>query len=569
MDRQALLEQKRQRLQELKQRRADFHALGPELAILTPPTSVKVDFAVQVDLPIDETTRNVPQQQSVGVLQARDDVHRFDKAIQTDFEEISDSDKPAEVALQEVAPLQIDQPQPPAITKEETIENALTEQLVKSNIAFHFSDLRLGIKDVASVESHTKEPFNTVTGLTGFLNRPITLIDTCAKFPDLVLVGYGRADVPKRTHSITESSGLAIIFNRKSDPFVPEFFLQCTSPITSLQFSQADPFKIVGGLENGRVVIWDLTNVDPTQIAVLPTLQTTTLASAGEKSKQHYIRHTTPIVSIQQLDVGNQLSSGIVSVSTEGILNLWSPNFLAFPRLDSVKLFSESFRSKDSMAVSDSLMLVNSVRDIDENHSSRSPELRFLSQMVVSSKNGSIYRLCNNSEKHYIASSLSGTSAVPGFHSITSIGELQVSPTSSAIISAHTDWQLRIWDFTKPEPIATIPTPTVVTSIHIRPGHPHQFVSLGNVNPPKVGPCIHFWDLGVKLMSPVATITVPENSSVQTAASFSSDGSQLMVAFANGDLKIWEIDEVRIQSQTSTASNVSIDDGLSSVLSGI
>lgn len=562
MDRQALLEQKRQRLQELKQRRSELASLAASLP-LKPPVPVKVDFAVQVDLPVHHAalpTQVLPVEVQTHVSE----VVRFSKGVQTNFEDLPDPKEP-ESPDPAQPDTNIEEPQAVEARKpQQILEETLQEELNKAEVGFRFSDLRLGVKDPASVEHNEKEPFNSVPGLHGFLDRPISSVCTCAKFPNILLVAYGKSPTARRSDKITDSAGLAIVFNRDSDPMVPEFFLQCTGAITTIQFSNADPFKILAGLENGRIVIWDLTDIKPSQISVLPTLQTSTLMSLGETSRQKYLHHTSPIVQIQQLDLASLLSSGFVSVCAGGLLNLWSPNFLAFPKIDSVSLCGQSYKLRDQVTASDALLLSNPVRTIDEKHSVRSPELRFLNQIMISSKNGKIYRLSNNAEKGLIAHTYSDVvdDASVVFLSISCLAELRASATTSIIVSAHNDWQLRLWDLATSSPIASIPTSTVVTHIITRPGHPFQIITLGSVTPPKMRPSIQFWDLEAKLLGPVYTFPTQDLLSRATNATFTPDGGHLMVAFANGEVSIWEIEETRLQTQATLAANSNIDEGI-------
>lgn len=570
MDRQALLEQKRQRLQELKQRRSELQKSSGAPLVSSPPVLVKVDFAVQVDLPASKEIETVVQSNG-GAKECRLDVQRFDKGVQTSFEEIPGDEVPlSEPILEDEIHEENEQTAPDMVepTHQDMVEDALEEQLSRSVVAFKFSNLRLGVKDPGTVEVNTKEPFNVVSGLTGFLDRPITSVSTIAKFPELMLVAYGKRKAEKvdtKGDTLTGSPGLAAIFNRNAEPMVPEFFLQCTSTIAVIEFSTADPFKILAGLDNGRVVVWNLTDVKPTQIAILPTLQTTTLAASTEASKQRYIHHTSPIVRIHQLDANNQLSSGIISVSSEGIINLWSPNFLAFPKLDTVRLSGDSGRLKDQLSLTDAVVLLSPMRFSDEVQMARSPELRFLNQTVVGSKNGHLYRLSHIKDKNYTAISYPATgesTLLLVTRSVTSMAELKVSSTVSVIISGHNDWHLRIWDLTKLEPVANIPTATVVTKIYVRPGYPFHIVTLGSVNPPKLGPCVQFWDLKVRLMSPVSTFALIDKTCEATTACFSPDGAELIVAFADGDVRIWEIEETRLETIASLKSNFSIDEGI-------
>lgn len=561
-DIQATLEKKRQRLLELKQRRKDLGPVVNTAALEEKQPPKKVDFAVQVDLPIHETFQlpSAPQPSNGSVL-------HFDKAVQTHFEDYDEeSPKEKEENPEEMAPVkpevQIAEPSP-----QEIVQNSLEDQLTLSSLNIKFSNLRLGIKDqIGAVE--TKAPFNSIDGLTGFLDRPVVCLDTSPMFPELLLVGYSKPSVTKvraapQAH-LTSSAGLIIIYNRNMTPMVPEFFLQCTCGITTAQFDKTDLFRILAGLENGRVVMWDLTRVKPTQIAVLPTLQTTTIASITEKSQHRYIHHTAPIVLIEQLDSDN--SSSLVSVSADGVINTWSPNLLAFPKLDSVRILGKTGRltMKDQIRVSCVLSLRHAQKTAENDNSLHAPEYRFLNNTVLGSPSGAIYKLLNNKDKSFLVRNIEKDDT-PQIASVSAMAELAVG-TSSLIVSAYLDWHIRLWDDSASSPILSIPTSTLVTGIYIRPQHALQMVTVGCVSPPDVGARIDFWDLLARSMSPVSSIPLQVDGKVSIAASFSEDGSQLIIGFGNGDISIWEIDEIKLQAQIESSTNSSIDEGILPIL---
>lgn len=573
MDRQALLEKKRQRLLELKQRRIDFkdtEILADSIASVDVPEPPKrVDFAVQVDLPINhESVASAPVSESPSVS------FRFDKAVQTNFEEIEEIEDAGKASngIHVEVPEPIEDISEPST--EEILHSTLQEQLAESNFNINFSDLRLGIKDKA-VTVEAKAPFNSVPGLSHFLDRPITSVDTTAKFPDLLLVGYARLISAKKRSTIphlASTPGLAIIYNRSTEPMLPEFFLQCTSGITTARFDKTDPFRVVAGLENGRVVMWDLTSVKPTQIAVLPTLQTTSLASIAEVSRHNYIHHTAPIVLIEQPAFENH-SSSIITVSAEGVINVWSLNLLAFPKLDSVKILSSNntgrVTMKDDIRISSVLVLRNSQRlSEDGNNSLHAPEYGFLNHTVLGSKNGLLYKLLNNKDKKFIKTTCTSREEcfAPHIDSVTALAELPLNSTSSLVVSAHLDWHIRLWDITAASPILSIPTATLVTGIFIRPNHSFQMVTIGCVKAPEVGVSIDFWDLLERTVLPISSI--PVQGSLSIAATFTDDGSQLVVAFGNGEICIWEIEETKLKSHIQTSTKQGIDEGIQSFLKG-
>ena len=594
MDRKEILEKKRQRLLELRKRREEISLLNVDrlLPPVVPEISTKIDFAVQVDLiPQVSDHSSEPIRTEPVQVESNGHVHKFDKAVQTHFEDLDSEEenqddikagndlnenghaetKELVVSAEDLLKNEISNHE--VRDEAEIIKDALEAELQNIGSTFRFSKLRLGGDTVDDVKMQDVAPFNEIPGVSGFFERPISSIDVCPKFPELLLVAYGANNHTSKDaakQNVFTSLGLAIVFNMTSQPPVPEFFLQCTFEITTVQFDKSNPYRVIGGLANGRIVIWDLSKVEPSKVAVLPILQTTTLASIVEKQNKLYIHHTSPIVSLLQLDLNNHESSSIVSVSSDGIINSWSPNFLAFPKLDSIRISTGTDRLKDNISVSNAIMVHNAHIFSSKDRMVHVPEYRFLNQLVVGSKNGSLYRLSNNQKKQYIESVFDCPDDVPGqnthIHSISDIAELYISSTSSFLVSSHYDWSLRLWDLNSPSPILTIPTSMIITGIYPRPSHSQQIITIGYVNPPEVGVCIDFWDFRLKAMSPVYSIGVTKKSVQSISAKFDHEGKRFFVAFDDGDVKIWEVEDMRLQSESEILKTNEADETLETLL---
>lgn len=537
MDRQALLEKKRQRLLELQQRRAGVHAAGSIEELLPVPesVSVKVDFGVQVDLlptQSKEVHRPIPIQHNLDVL-------RFDKGVQTNFEDVETETVQHKEEIEEVKEVEVEAELPPS----QQVEDALKDQF--EQLGLRFSDLRLGLKqESAQTLDNSDVPFKEVHGISKFLERPVVAVATTKRFPNILLVAYGRPRAKQPRLSVLSLPGLAVIFNRDpKDSPVPEFFLQCISPISTIIFDEADPFRVIAGLSNGRLVMWDLTSVKPTQIAILPTLQSSTLVSSAEKNHRKFIRHVSPIIFLQQLDADK---SSVISICSEGVINVWSTNLLAFPKLASVRVAAESSSLQRLLALNSAVLVQSIFHHSDAGASQSSPEFRFLKQIALGSINGTIYRTWNNKEKLYVRSALLPESGRAG--GVTALVELKHDATESLLLSAHLDWNLRLWNYND-DLLHTIPTFTIVTSISLRPNHWSQFVTVGSVKPPEACICIEFWDLQVRLMGPVLSIPVSGTQSLLAVAHFNHDGSELMVALDRGDVVVWAVDEAVLDAR--------------------
>lgn len=552
VDRQALLEQKRQRLNELKQRRLQKEKEDAEKAQIKQAEEdvkvKKVDFAVQVG---ESTEISRPQVVAKPSL-----VIRFDKAIQVEPEVFEEEIEPETEAE---SPVVDDIPQEVEPLKEEVVNEALESQL-ESQLHFPFSKLRLGIKDKHELRSVGDSPFTQSHPLSDFLDRPIRDIKTTLQFPDLLLVAYGP---PKSKKSdLTNPLGLAIVFNASTESIFPEFFLHSTSIITTIEFDKSDAFRIIAGMENGRLALWDLTNVKSDQLSVLPTLQTSTVASFFEKSKKGFIYHSSPIILIEQPDV-NTASPSMVTICANGVINVWSLSILAFPKLPSKTIQPSSGAGVDVTSV---LMSSNYMLSTDTSH--HAPEFKFLNNTYVGSVNGDIIKLKNSKDGRLVDRTYSSAATAAAL-SIAETSWKHNQSTSTILLSSHMDWTLKLWHHSSQSPLHSISTGKITTKIQVRPCHEFQFVTLNAFTPPEGSSSVDYWDLKVRCLAPVCSVPLLSDFGVVALVAFDSEGSSLTIGSKTGQLTVLAIDQIQLDTVNEQRTNRNIDGGVMQYLDSI
>lgn len=559
VDRQTLLEQKRQRLNELKQRRLQKEIEDAEKAKATkvelePKEIKRVNFAVQVGESTEVSEKQVLVQPSLVV--------RFDKAIQVE-PELKSEDESTEEEVSEVKEEPEVEKEPEAEPLKEEIVNVALQSQLEKELHFPFSKLRLGIKDQQEVRSVGDSPFSQIQHLEDFLDRPIKSIKTTFHFPDLVLVAYGP---PKsKLSSLTNPKGLAIVFNTSAESVFPEFFLHSTSVITAIDFDKSDAFRIVAGMENGRLALWDLTNVKPNQLSVLPVLQTSTVASFYDKSKKGFTYHASPIVLLEQPDV-NTASPSVVSICAEGVINIWSLSILAFPKLPSKVVQRPVTTGEASVDVTS--VLLSSDYMLTSDSSNHAPEFKFLNNTYVGSVNGDVLKLKNSKDGKLVDKSFSSgtTSAVL---SIAETSWKHNSTTSTIILSSHMDWTFKIWHRSSKEPLHSISTRKLITKLLVRPGHEFQVVALNAVTPPDGSSSLDFWDLRIRCLAPLCSIPIPSDFGAVSLISFDSEGTILTVGSKTGQLCLLKIDQTQLEVVSNQRTDRNIDGGVMQFLDSI
>lgn len=560
MDRQALLEQKRQRLLELKQRRLQKEQVTsttPENEPAPPeekpkqPSPKRVNKAIQVDLDVisDFLVPAEPTYQPV----------HLNKIVQTSLDSSetseSDSDKTDK---------------PPEKTTAETVNESLQQQLEDLGIEYPFSSLRLGRKQQEHTMPSRESPFVLQSHLPKFLNRSISCFAQSEKLPEVLAVGYSEAplELKKKHSSVAGSNGLIVLFNTSVEPMLPEFFLLSTSLVTSVIFDKFDAFRVVAGTESGRLAVWDLNQAKPTDIAILPTLQSSSvLAKHEHDSNLTFLHHTSPIILLHQPD-SNAASPSVVSVSSEGIVNVWSLSLLAFPKVSSRQIVppAESVIAKRKFFGAQTCHIFrNSVVSADPILAHLAPEYNFLDRTVIGCGDGGLYKLLNSrSNKHTIEDLLkanTGEEQLPVFN----ISELQLED-EPLLITSHGDWQLRLWRVPSLSCIYSIPTRTLITQICVRPLHSFQFATLSVLNPPDFATSIQFWDLRVRAYSPIVDVPLSDASIQITRISYDAEGKHIFAGSENGDVMIWSVDEDLLAHTLDYRQDRNIDTGVEAIL---
>lgn len=606
MDRQTILDQKRQRLLELRQRRAGLSSdksilsVGPDAR-----TKGKVDFSVQVDLVSSiDTQLTVDGNEGVGREFGGKESFRFDKSVQTDDVIVQTDDVIVEtdgitaetdgISLQTdeishtnqkdqlLALEQINENGNLVLDVRSMVEKALEKHLDDNNLGF--SDLRLGRLKINQPVSISSSPFILSSTLKDFIKREIisVCVDPC--FPELVLLVYGTGT---GTGTVTGTGtdigyntaleGLAVIYNTKSGIFVPEFFLKCCGTISVATFDKSNPTKVFAGLTNGHIVMWDLSNVKPTQIAMLPTLQSSSFISTDPSlvslappvsltslsKKATIVYHNSPILYLGQPMWNDSHDPTFVTICSDGVVNMWSPNMLAVPKLLSIKIGAENPRIHELLLMSAFAITKFALNHLDDKPpliSLDMPEFGFLDRAVIGTLRGIVQRLHNTKDSLFLAEKLYVPQKrdTPYDSRIKFISNLNFDDQDFLLL-VHSDWYLRLWNSESGKLLKLIPTSTSLNGISPRPGREYQFVTFGDFKPPNARFTVEFWDLKVRLLSPLFEFSSQKSRS--GTVSFDATGDNVYVAYENGNVEKWAVDEMILQEQSKNKRKPNIDKG--------
>lgn len=339
MDRHQLLEQKRQRLAELRQRRLAASGSGNVLvetdlisakeigeSIEMKPSRIKplVNVGVQVK---PETSGS---KSKITVIK---EVAKFDKAVQTINR---DTVKPQEEEKEEKEEKEETNNDNEIVVEKETNynENDLNKLLKEAIIFLSEIVAQVTVKstdDVQFVSSFKNDLIQLVNEYNSNNGVP-TIIDVSPQ-PNEFIISFN--DKPDN-----DFPGLAIIYQLKNDKVVPVNFLGCESSISILKFDHSSNKKVIGGLKNGRVVVWEIDDQNSDESVLLPTLM-----SPVDYTSSSF--HKSAITSILQLP---SETNTFISTCEEGLVNVWSVNFVEHPRNDTI-IIPNDIEDSDSMGI--------------------------------------------------------------------------------------------------------------------------------------------------------------------------------------------------------------------------
>lgn len=305
MDRHQLLEQKRQRLEELRSRKKPENDHKPP----------KKDFAIQKDWevpPVVTLNERITIDKAVQIGPENENTEKSDK--------IEGEDDQNKELVQQKSPE--DQKYSHFHTNEATSPHLHNWSVINATLRDAIRDLgKLSIpqppRDYASAPKMMSIPTNKFQKLsTTFHGTPTAMAKSSIN--GLLAVAYSRK---------------AVVYSTEPQLF-PEYYLESSSPITAILFDSETPSRIIGGLKSGSVVVWDLENQISKAVAHLPSIRSPMFPIAPSiKHKHTFLHHKSAVCGLVY-----RHGSEFASISHDGVVNAWSSHILAAPHRDSIQL---------------------------------------------------------------------------------------------------------------------------------------------------------------------------------------------------------------------------------------
>ena len=294
----------------------------------------------------------------------------------------------------------------------------------------------------------------------------------------------------------------------------PYRVLSAPESVTATHFHNLDRNLLIGGLYNGRIVVWDLSSETGIQT----------------QSNLHDEQSSLPVVGLEAF--GSSTLSGILSVSSDGVVCIWSQNSF----IDPIITTNLNSLTIDSHALEQPIL-----------PTAISPFNGELSSFLVGSEDGSLYSVIIRDNVVSIDARLLFHCA-PITAIATRLGSSQsrVSWEStvvrSLVLTSSFDWQIALWaPSTSSRPLAVFSAATsYVTSVQWHPVNPAIFAAAVE------GGVVQVWNVLQDRDMPLVTTNIASSEAGRSAGGvtclrWSDNGRSLLVGTEGGRILVLEM----------------------------
>eukprot|EP00808_Paulinella_micropora_P017276 g24504.t1 len=355
-------------------------------------------------------------------------------------------------------------------------------------------------------------------------NRPVTSIDWSTHYQELLLTSYaGQEDMLP-----LDPDGTILVWNTHMTSR-PEYYFYCQRSVLTAKFHPGNPKLIVGALESGDLVMWDMRE----KTKFTPVNRTT--VSNG---------HTHPVYAMSFVPTVNR-THNVITISTDGNLCVWGDDRLHEPLYD-LQLRASRCTSCDcpnqdcTCSPPCSKHKVGAAGLSKEEITSTCFDIpgKEINTLILGSDEGYVYKA--QLYEHKVRES----PIVESFKAHEApITALACQPTagskSDLFLTSSYDWTVKLWSNRLRTPIITFESAKdYVYDVQWSPKHPAVFASGDGTG------SLDVWDLSADSEVPTLRTTVPSIAGEQPAISclrWSRTGKQIAVGASNGCMHLYEV----------------------------
>lgn len=283
----------------------------------------------------------------------------------------------------------------------------------------------------------------------------------------------------------------------------PEYTFTCQSTVHSLVVSEFHPTLVIGGTYSGQIVLWD-TRAKSTPV------QRTQLSSNG---------HSHPVQAMTM--VGTQNAHNLLSVSTNGRMCSWETNKMAAPKEKPLELKTRPVGAKAA------------TKETDVNVTCiASPEAEF-NQFFVGSEDGTVCDCSQHGAKPGVNERFEGH-----FGPVTGI-DFHFGPGpkdfSDLFITSSMDWTVKLWNKKKPgQALHSFENGgDYVYDVKWSPTHPAVFASADGSGTMSV------WNLNEDYEMPRAQVQMSPHA--MNRLQWSADGTRIVTGNTLGQVHVYDV----------------------------
>ena len=333
---------------------------------------------------------------------------------------------------------------------------------------------------------------------------------------DLLAVGYGE-------HSYLDKKKGLLAFWSLKNPENPELVIECSSGVTSIDFSKASGNLLAVGLYNGTVAIYDVRSKSKS-----PVLESTYQSG----------KHSDPVWKLQWVDMGADKGESLVSISTDGRITEWSiKKGLEFTDLMKLKRATRKGTGQKSEAF---ISRRSSGTCFD--FSRRDPSI-----YVAGTEEGNIHK-CSCSYSEQYLESYEGH--------MGPVYQIVCSPFSSKFfLSASNDWTIKLWGEFQDSALVTFQHGT--DEINDVKWCPSNSTVFGDVTS---GGKVEVWDISTSILKPVL-ISIRGTASL-TCLEFAQNAPIMVVGSSDGKVAVYRLQGIAGQGGDMKAQITKLEEAM-------
>ena len=333
---------------------------------------------------------------------------------------------------------------------------------------------------------------------------------------DLLAVGYGE-------HSFLDKKNGLLAFWSLKNPGNPELVIECSSGVTSIDFSKASGNLLAVGLYNGTVAIYDVRSRSKS-----PVLESTYQSG----------KHSDPVWKLQWVDMGADKGESLVSISTDGRITEWSiKKGLEFTDLMKLKRATRKGTGQKSEAF---ISRRSSGTCFD--FSRRDPSI-----YMAGTEEGNIHK-CSCSYSEQYLESYEGH--------MGPVYQIVCSPFSSKFfLSASNDWTIKLWSEFQDSALVTFQHGSdEINDVKWCPSNSTVFGAVTS------GGKVEVWDISTSILKPVL-ISIRGTASL-TCLEFAQNAPIMVVGSSDGKVAVYRLQGIAGQDRDVKAQMKKLEEAM-------